>query len=602
MKRSLLLLAPLVLLFSCQPDITDDLEVIEAGFSFDGAPGACASPVISGTYTPGTPLNSTNTVTLKVNVTATGAYAVSTSLVNGYKFSGTGVFTATGIQSIVLTGSGTPAVAQTDSFTPVAEAGGISGCSFTISMAPASPAVFTYGGAPGACTGATVAGTYALGVALTVSNTVSIQVNVTSPGTYSISTAAVAGISFSKSGSFSSTGVQTVVLVGSGTPTASGAQSFTVGAPGCSFSLNITGPATYTLSGAPGGCTAAVVNGTYAAGVALTAANTVSIQVNVTVTGSYTINTNTVSGFSFSKTGVFTATGVQTVVLNGSGTPTAGGATTFTVGTGGCTFTLNVTGPAVYTLSGAPGACTVATVAGTYTMGTALTASNTVTVQVNVTAVGAYNITTTAGGMTFSKSGIFTATGVQNVVLAGSGTPSASGTVNFTVGTGGCTFSITVTAASVFYSCKIDGVFTSFTDRAEADLTDDFNSPPTPYLYCDGYTGPATGGVVPQFQIFITKNDNSPITPGTYNVDGFALPNGYRIEIDYTLQNPDFSTTIWNTSSTIFPPANPPFTIIVTSVTATRVRGTFSGTLTNTLAGGTLFKTITEGVFDLPVF
>jgi hypothetical protein len=85
-------------------------------------------------------------------------------------------------------------------------------------------------------------------------------------------------------------------------------------------------------------------------------------------------------------------------------------------------------------------------------------------------------------------------------------------------------------------------------------------------------------------------------------VDGILLPNGYRIEIDYTLQNPDLSTTIWNTSSTLFPPPNPPFTVIVTSISATRVRGTFSGTLTNTLAGSTLFKTITEGVFDLPVF
>ncbi|HLG40252.1 MAG TPA: hypothetical protein VI461_11310, partial [Chitinophagaceae bacterium] len=75
----------------------------------------------------------------------------------------------------------------------------------------------------------------------------------------------------------------------------------------------------------------------------------------------------------------------------------------------------------------------------------------------------------------------------------------------------------------------------------------------------------------------------------------------YRIEIDLHLENPDASVTIWNTSSTLFPPPNPAFTIIITSVTATRVRGTFSGTLTNTLQGSTLFKQITEGVFDLPI-
>jgi hypothetical protein len=601
MKKLLPFVATMLLLAACQRDVEGDLEVINSSFTFTGASGACTTPVISGTYTPGTPLNASNTVTLSVNVQSTGAYTITTNTTNGYKFSGSGVFTSTGLKTIVLTGSGTPLAAQADIFTP-ASGTGITGCSFTISMAPATPAVFTYGGAPGTCTGVVVSGTYAQGVALTASNTISIQVNVTTAGTYTITSSATAGITFSKSGSFASTGIQTVVLTGTGTPTASGIQNFTVGAPGCNFSITITGPATYTLSGTPGACTGAVVNGTYASGVTLTAANTVTVQANVTVTGSYTITTNTVSGFVFSKTGVFTTTGVQNVVLNGSGTPTAGGATVFTVGTGGCTFSVNVTGPAVYSFSGAPGACTVATVAGTYTMGTTLTAANTVTVQVNVTTVGAYNISTTAGGMTFSKSGIFASTGVQSVILAGSGTPSVSGAVNFTVGTGGCTFSISVTAATAFYSCKIDGVFTSFTDRAQGDITDDFYTPPLPYLYVNGYTGPATGGVVPQFQIFIVKNDNSSITTGTYNVDGILLPNGYRIEIDYTLQNPDLSTTIWNTSSTLFPPPNPPFTVIVTSISATRVRGTFSGTLTNTLAGSTLFKTITEGVFDLPVF
>ncbi|HEV7781025.1 MAG TPA: hypothetical protein VGO58_07145, partial [Chitinophagaceae bacterium] len=344
--------------------------------------------------------------------------------------------------------------------------------------------------------------------------------------------------------------------------------------------------------------------GTYGVGNPATAANTVIVQVNVTTPGAYTITTNTVGGLTFSKTDIFSATGNQNVTLNASGTPTIAGSNTFTVGTAGCTFAVPVVGPAVFTFPGSPGACTVATVAGTYVKGTPLTTTNTVTAQVNVTTLGSYTITTnTVAGMTFSKSGVFTIPGIQTVILNGAGNPSVAGTHTFTIGTGGCTFEVIATnppAGAGIYNCKIDGVYTSFTDRAEARTLDDFWSPAKPYLYLNGYTGPPDGNVVPQFQIFITKNDDSPIGTGTYNENGIITP-GYRIEIDYTVQNPDLSTTIWNTSSTLFPPPNPPFTIIVTQVTATRVKGTFSGKLTNPFQGSTLIKTITEGSFDLPI-
>lgn len=93
---------------------------------------------------------------------------------------------------------------------------------------------------------------------------------------------------------------------------------------------------------------------------------------------------------------------------------------------------------------------------------------------------------------------------------------------------------------------------------------------------------------------------------GTYD-EKHALPTsatslGYRIEVDYSVKNADLSTTIWNTSSNLPPiiTGNPAFTIVVTSVTATRAKGTFSGKLTNPPTNNA-FKTITEGVFDLPI-
>jgi hypothetical protein len=577
-----------------------------AEFTFSGTPNACTGATIAGYYASATALTTDNTVTIQVNVAKKGDYSVTTNTVNGYSFAATGSFTATGVQTIVLKGSGTPLAEGNNAFTP--QAGSVAGCTFSITVSAPAPAVYTMAGAPGACSSATVNGVYGINAALTSTNTVSVQVNVTSIGTYTLTTNTIGGMTFSKSGIFAATGVQSVILNGSGIPTTAGANVFTpqIGTSSCTFTVNVTGPAVYTMAGAPSACSNAVVNGTYELNKPLTAANTVTVQVNVTTIGSYTLSTNTVAGMTFSKSGSFTSTGVQNVILDGSGTPTTAGANVFTpqIGTSSCTFTVTVAGPAVYTMAGAPGACTNATINGTYTATTALTSSNTVTVQVNVTAAGAYTITTnTVGGITFSKTGIFTTTGLQSIVLNGSGTPTTAGANTLAITNSGCSFTVTVAAAPVstaVYQCKIGGVLTTFTDRAHAETLDDFFNPPAPYLFLDGYTGPPNGSEVPQLQIFITKNNNSAITPGTYNVDGFAAINGYRIEIDYHKVNADQSVTLWNTSSTIITP-NPPFTIVVTSVTANRIKGTFSGKLTNVFEGSTSTITISEGVFDLPV-
>jgi len=155
--------------------------------------------------------------------------------------------------------------------------------------------------------------------------------------------------------------------------------------------------------------------------------------------------------------GVFTILGVQAVTLNGAGIPLTAGIfnATATNLSSSCTFSVTVLpsgggGPAVYTLNGAPGACSGAITAGTYTAGTALTSANQVTVNVTVATIGTYNITTnTSNGMTFSAAGTFTTTGTQPVVLVGSGTPATAGAFNFTAtaGVSTCTFSITVVAA-----------------------------------------------------------------------------------------------------------------------------------------------------------
>jgi hypothetical protein len=366
-----------------------------------------------------------------------------------------------------------------------------------------------------------------------------------------------------------------------------------------------TPAAVFSPGGAGGACTGVTLNGTYTAQVAMTSVNTARIDVAVTTAGTYSISTTAVNGVIFSGTGTFTVSGDQQVTLTATGTPVAGGNDNFSVAVNSTSCTFPVTflppaAPAVFTLSGAPANCLTPVINGNYVATVPMNSTNSVVIKVDVTTAGAYTITTnTVNGISFSASGVFASTGAGiDVTLVASGTPVAAGTSTFSpiAGTSSCTFDMVTNAApSGIYNCKIDGVYTSFYDRAVASIDDSG----TPYLYLDGFIAPPNGDNIPELQIFISENDGSAIGTGSYNVDGFLVP-GYRIEIDYKVNNPDLSVTIWNTSSTFLSP-NPPFTITVTSITSTHVKGTFSGKLTNIFEGSTSQKTVTEGTFDLPI-
>ncbi len=100
--------------------------------------------------------------------------------------------------------------------------------------------VGTLGANPDTCSPSIVSGTYTTGIPLTISNTVQVEVNVTTPGTFIIATNSVNGVNFFKAGSFTTTGVQSVILTGSGTPQIEGLQNFTVtyGNSDCTFEVN----------------------------------------------------------------------------------------------------------------------------------------------------------------------------------------------------------------------------------------------------------------------------------------------------------------------------------------------------------------------------
>jgi hypothetical protein len=325
---------------SCQKEYsTESTPSTTATFTYDGEPNNCVAAVIQGAYLTGTPLDSTNTAVIAVDVTKLGTYSITTNTINGIKFSGSGIFTAKGSQDIILTGSGTP-VAQG----PYGFKTATTGCTFTIDVISAGPAaVFTYTATTGNCTGQIINGTYTSGINLGGTNTVDLKVNVTVAGSYTVTTNTANGVSFSGSGTLA-TGAQTIRLTGQGKPAAAGPFTFTPANNGCAFPITFAPPlppATFTFAGTPGNCTTPVISGTYTAGTALAAANTITLTVNVTVAGAYSVTTNSVNGVTFSGSGAFAVTGVQTITLTSTNTPSSAGNFSYTpAGTGGCNFNI----------------------------------------------------------------------------------------------------------------------------------------------------------------------------------------------------------------------------------------------------------------------
>lgn len=184
------------------------------------------------------------------------------------------------------------------------------------------------------------------------------------------------------------------------------------------------------------------VYGNYIKGKELTSSNYLSIKVVVTKPGSYEIKGITSNGFNFFATGTFIATGTFTVNVPGTGTPINEANGCQNCGTvvnmygnnnnQPCSPPVQVTvipNSGTYTMN-----CSTATVNGVYKAGTALSAANTITLPVVVTAIGSYSITTnTVNGISFSGSGNFTSTGNQNVTLYGTGTPTSTADTNLTI-------------------------------------------------------------------------------------------------------------------------------------------------------------------------
>ncbi len=129
MKKTLAFIA-FILFLSCTKTISYNSPPI-AVYTL-GSGGNCTAAAVSGRYVADTGLTSANTVTITVNVTSPGPYWITTDSVNGIIFSDIGTFTQKGLQTAVLTGTGTPDSIDTANFTirPMNGPGGT--CTFSI--------------------------------------------------------------------------------------------------------------------------------------------------------------------------------------------------------------------------------------------------------------------------------------------------------------------------------------------------------------------------------------------------------------------------------------------------------------------------------------
>lgn len=337
-----------ILLITCQKEISFENGAPSKGSLLNDSTGNCYPKTVNGSYVAGDSLKADiNTILVTVNVTTVGSYTIFSDTVNGYWFRGTGTFSHTGTNSITLKGYGTPVAQGVNNFLIVYDS---SACNVAVTVAPAGTgaASFILLTSVGNNCSDSLFGTCTAGVALTSGNYIMLNIRVDTIGTYNIS-ATIDSMTFSGSGTFTTTGNQSVRLNGSGTPNLSGNYTLHLiaGSSACDIPITVNSggsAAVGTLGGAPGGCTPSQVFGTYTQGTALTSADSVHVQINVTTAGTYTISTNTVSGFSFSASGT-ASLGTQTITLIGTGTPTASGNITYTVtfGTSTCTFVINVT-------------------------------------------------------------------------------------------------------------------------------------------------------------------------------------------------------------------------------------------------------------------
>ncbi|MBF0574832.1 hypothetical protein [Dysgonomonas sp. GY617] len=211
-------------------------------------------------------------------------------------------------------------------------------------------------------------------------------------------------------------------------------------------------------------CSAIVVLGTYIEKKELTPSNRLKIFVTVTKPGSYDITGTTTNGYYFTTSGTFLTSGSYTVYAEGKGTPIAPQVDIVSLskngeskdcGTSPVKVTV-LTATATYSIN-----CSSLIANGQYVKGKLLVSTNTITLNVNVSNPGSYNIETPlTNGIRFTASGNFAAVGTQSVTLSAVSGSSPTVNADFPItvntdtpeGNNACTVIIPITLPPMTYA------------------------------------------------------------------------------------------------------------------------------------------------------
>lgn len=132
---------------------------------------------------------------------------------------------------------------------------------------------------------------------------------------------------------------------------------------------------------------------------------------------------------------------------------------------------------AVFTLLDGAGNCNTIRVEGAYISGEPLNANNRLELQVNVTTAGTYSLSVNSGnGYGFSASGTFTATGSQQLILSGSGTPVNTTINNLSITSQGSTCSFAIEVAPPLIAVYDDNDHMFFGNPSKASINTDSTS------------------------------------------------------------------------------------------------------------------------------
>jgi hypothetical protein len=110
LPRSIVAVCLLLIMAGCQKEKSAEsgAGLSTATFSLVASGTDCSDAQVVGTYVINTAVTTTEFMMVTVDVTQTGSWSYNTGVVKGFSFSGTGTFTTTGQQAIMLKASGKP--------------------------------------------------------------------------------------------------------------------------------------------------------------------------------------------------------------------------------------------------------------------------------------------------------------------------------------------------------------------------------------------------------------------------------------------------------------------------------------------------------------